>query len=54
MTGTGLPPLPPAIPLVPCLLPVCLSSTEIITESWERAKSSKTNADTQNVVSFFC
>lgn len=50
--GYGIATAPPAISLLPCLLLVCLSSSEIIPESWESAKSHKTNLHTPNVVGF--
>lgn len=48
----GIATAPPAISLLPCLLLVCLSSTEIIPEPWESAKSCKTNVDTPNAEGF--
>jgi len=52
--GYGLATAATGIPLVPRPLLVYLSRGEIITGSWEHANSSKTNADAQNVASFFC
>lgn len=47
--GMELPPLPQPFPCFPVC---CLSSSEIIPESWESEKSQKTNVDTPNVVGF--
>lgn len=48
----GITTTPPAISLLPCLLLLCLSSSEPIPESWESAKSHKTNVGTPNVEGF--